>query len=88
MLNDPTPEEVAEFARREAARRRGENLKNLRLAAGLKQIDLADLVGTGHTAITAAEVGRAWNPDWLVPMAEAFGMSLDQLNAALQKPAP
>lgn len=55
-------------------------LKELRIAKGLKQEDVAKVIGIGRTAYGAYELGDNTPPtDKLLALAEFYGVSLDYI---------
>lgn len=52
----------------------GQELRRLRLAAGLSQVELASKIGYAQTSVSTVEVGAAWAPlDIAMNWAEACG---------------
>jgi transcriptional regulator with XRE-family HTH domain len=61
----------------------GQRLKALRTAAGLSQRELAALIGETHTNVAYWETsGNLPRSDVLLPMAEALGVSVEELLGA------
>lgn len=61
----------------------GERLKTLRNAANLSQRELATLIGETHTNVAYWETsGNLPRSDVLLPMAEALGVSVEELLGA------
>lgn len=61
----------------------GERLKTLRNAANLSQRELAALIGETHTNVAYWETsGNLPRSDVLLPMAEALGVSVEELLGA------
>lgn len=59
-------------------------LKDLRTAAGLTQTALASEIGSSQPSYSFWEAGRAWPTIDLLPaLARAFGVTVDELVAAL-----
>lgn len=58
----------------------GKRLRDLRLKKGLKQLDLADMLGVSRTTYTQYETGRS-EPDLatIIKLAQFFGVSVDYL---------
>lgn len=58
----------------------GERLKQLRLDKGLKQSDLAKLLGVSNVAISHYESGsRKPDPDTLAQISDVFNVTVDNL---------
>lgn len=66
----------------------GQHLTNLRLAAGLTQTALAELIGESQANIARWEVNdRPPRADVAVKLAKALGVSVDQILNLSKKPA-
>ena len=73
----------------ETRTRIGQRVKALRLMAGLSQDELAGRAGLQRTHIGRIEGGKyAVNVETLQAIAEAFGMTVDIIDPALQDLAP
>ena len=73
----------------ETRMRIGQRVKALRLMADLSQDELAQRAGLQRTHIGRIEVGKyAVNIETLQAIAEAFGMTVDIIDKALQDLAP
>ena len=73
----------------ETRMRIGQRVKALRLMAGLSQDELAGRAGLQRTHIGRIEGGKyAVNVETLQAIAEAFGMTVDIIDKALQDLAP
>ena len=67
----------------------GEIIQARRIALGLSQEGLAELVGVSRQAVSKWEVGDAVpDTDKLVPLARALGVSVDQLLGNIPDPPP
>ena len=67
----------------------GEIIQARRMALGLSQEGLAELVGVSRQAVSKWEVGDAVpDTDKLVPLARALGVSVDQLLGNIPDPPP
>ena len=74
------PDDVPRFRQESALGRLGEGLRRIRRARHLNQADLARLAGVSPSAISQAESGyRGLALDTLLTLAEALGVSLDDL---------
>jgi transcriptional regulator with XRE-family HTH domain len=78
----PSPDATPRFEQEKALGRLGEGLRQLRRERHLNQADLAQLAGVSPSAISQAESGhRGLALDTLLTLAEALGVSLDDLLA-------
>ncbi|MFE7484952.1 helix-turn-helix transcriptional regulator [Streptomyces sp. NPDC057552] len=93
-LLQPPPEKLPAAARLvgltldELAPRYGlPDLRDLRCDAGMQQRDTQTVIGTkSAVSVSAAEKGlRRLNPDFVVPLAEAYGVSVEELEAAQER---
>lgn len=61
-------------------------LRPLRIRAGLKQTELAQMIGTSKECVRAWERGEYWpSASWLPKLAEALSCSLDDLYSEEQE---
>lgn len=69
--------------------RLGQHIRDLRLATGRTQADVARLAGLSESTVGAVEAGRS-NPSLptIVALAQALGVSIDQIVTAATAPRP